>query len=202
MRLRDILILAGLILLILGLTIAEKYAQRQREDQRAAEAARVASQRQEQIMTAFEERWHDLSEGVRATLDSLAKATMATGVSSESLATVVVETPPETIWVDRPVVDSVVVIDEKKPEEAKEEVAETEPAKPAVDSEKQLDSLALVIAKDYRAALKALPEDLNAYELRVATNEVASVLRAKYNLTTTKFDAMLKRAVKLEDQAG
>lgn len=153
-------------------------------------------------MTAFEERWHDLSEGVRATLDSLAQATMAAGVPTESLATVVVEVPPETLWVDRPAVDTVVIEKPDDPEESPEKVAEITPPKPKVDPQKQLDSLALVVAKDYRAALKALPEDLNAYEQRVATNEVASVLRAKYNLSTKKFDEMLKRAVKLEDAAG
>lgn len=199
MRLRDILILVGLVVLILGLTVAEKFAQRNREERRQQELAIQLETRREQALEAFRERWLDLSDSLRHTLDSMATAVMASGVSEESLAVMVVETPPETVYV------------ESEPEPTAEEAVADLPdtnapaiedsddgSDPEADAQAEEDALARRVASEYHEALRALPSDLNAYELRVATNEVASLLRARYNLAAERFDALLKRASALD----
>lgn len=206
MRLRDILILIGLILVILGLTVAEKYAQRNREAQRQQEMAIELEMRREQSLEAFRQRWVGLSDSLRQMLDSMASEVMAAGVSEESLAVMVVEQPPETVFVESEPAP------EPEPEtELEEHVADlpdtNAPAvedtvsdlDPEAEAQTEEDALAMRVANEYHEALRALPSDLNAYELRVATNEVASLIRARYNLSSDRLDALLKRAAALEE---
>ncbi|MBD3297247.1 MAG: hypothetical protein GF341_01215 [candidate division Zixibacteria bacterium] len=204
MRLRDILILVGLIVVILGLTVAEKYAQRNREEQRQQEMALELEMRREQSLEAFRQRWVGLSDSLRLMLDSMASEVMSAGVSEESLAVMVVEQPPETVYVEAD--------PEPEPEPVPEEdvadlpdtnapAIEDTVSEADVEAEAQAeeDALAVRVAGEYHEALRALPSDLNAYELRVATNEVASLIRARYNLSPDRLDALLKRAAALEE---
>ncbi len=202
MRLRDILILIGLILVILGFTVAEKYAQRNREEQRQQEMALELEMRREQALEAFRERWVGLSDSLRQMLDSMASEVMSAGVSEESLAVVVVEQPPETVYVEsepdpnpEPEEDVADLPDTNAPA-IEDTVSEAD-----VEAEAQAEEDALVVrvANEYHEALRALPSDLNAYELRVATNEVASLIRARYNLSPDRLDSLLKRAAALEE---
>ncbi|GAB4323470.1 MAG: hypothetical protein Kow0074_15730 [Candidatus Zixiibacteriota bacterium] len=203
MRPRDILILVGLIVLILGLTVAEKFAQRNREERRQQELAIQLETRREQALEAFRDRWVDLSDSLRRTLDSMANEVMASGVSEESLAVMVVETPPETVYVESE--------PEPEPQSQPAEIVADLPDTnaPAIEdpvnepdakatAEAEEDALARRVASEYHEALRALPSDLNAYELRVATNEVASLIRARYNLAPERFDTLLKRASALK----
>jgi hypothetical protein len=197
MRLRDILILAGLILLILGLTVAEKYAQRNREERRSQDMARALEARQEQALQSYRQRWDDLSEGLKFTLDSIAGELVTSGVPEESLAVLMAEPVTETVYVEVPVTSESV---REKPEEAPAQASDLPDTNAlAVEEDpSEEDALAQRVAREYHEALRALPGDLNAYELRVATNEVATLLRARYNLDNDRFDHLLKRAATLQ----
>jgi hypothetical protein len=70
-------------------------------------------------------------------------------------------------------------------EETADTLAEKPP--PPVTS----DSLAFEVAAAYEDGLTALPQDLNAYEKRIAANEVASLVRARFGLTPAAFDSLL-----------
>jgi hypothetical protein len=174
-RTRDILILGGLVILILGLTIAEKYAERQRERRREVEAATERALWQERMNKAFEQRWQELSSQLRRTLDSMASDVVAGGVSRESLAAVVLDSFfPEDIASAGPI--SVA----HQPGSASRTVAP--------------DSLASAVLREYDKGLLALPLDLTAYERRVAINEVAAMVRARFGLSAARFDSLLRHA--------
>jgi len=174
MKLRDILVLAGLILLILVLTVAEQYAVRRRELRQEQEQEAKLREWQGRVAAAFESRWTTLSSGLHATLDSIAQDVIASGISHDSLAAIMAQpqtaTPP-----------------------AESASAATAQAAPKPDT-LSTQELAHEVFGEYEKALKALPRDLNAYEKRVATNEVASLIRAKFGLTADRFDRLLKQA--------
>lgn len=174
MKLRDILILVGLILIILGLTIAEQYAVRRRELRKEQEQEAALREWQGRIAAAFESRWTTLSSGLHQTLDSIAQELMATGVSQDSLAAIMAQSQSAN-----PTAESASVV----------------PPKPAAKSDTlSTQDLAKDVLQEYEKALLALPQDLNAYEKRVATNEVASLVRAKFGLSASRFDQLLKKA--------
>lgn len=175
MKLRDILVLAGLIGLVLVLTFAEQYAVRRRELRMQEEQAAVLREWQGRIAAAFESRWTTLSSGLHATLDSIAQEVIATGISQDSLAVVLVQ--PQGA----------------DPAHAESSSVATNPAaaKPDTVSTAQL---AVEVLQEYEKAMAALPKDLNAYEKRIATNEVASLVRARFGLSPSRFDRLLKQA--------
>jgi hypothetical protein len=176
MKLRDIFILLGLVVLILALTIAEEYAERRREARLDSERQTELQTWQEQIRGAFDDRWTNLSAELRTTLDSMAQEIIAEGVSRESLAAMIVE--PQGL-----------ALPEADVPQTAEETADTlaEKPPPPVTS----DSLAFEVAAAYEDGLTALPQDLNAYEKRIAANEVASLVRARFGLTPAAFDSLL-----------
>lgn len=175
MKARDILILIGLVLLILALTAIEKYSEAQKEERRRAEFAQEQREWLARMTRQFEARWADLSDGLRTTLDSIAEAVIAGGVSPESLAVVIVDSVPAP-------------------------APETTPQSPPPTPRARPDTFARQVANEYQAALAALPGDLNAYESRVASEEVASLIRARHGLTEPHFDSLLKDAGKPEGQ--
>jgi hypothetical protein len=182
MKLRDILILLGLVVLVLVLTIAEEYAERRREARLDGERQAELQTWQEEVRSAFDARWSNLSAELRTTLDSMAQEIIAEGVSRESLAAMVVEpNPPVTVAED---------VLRDSTESAKP--ASEPPAPPAVTT----DSLARAVAGAYEDGLAALPQDLSSYERRIATNEVASLVRARFGLTPARFDSLLLHASK------
>lgn len=179
MKARDILILAVLVVLILVLTIAEQYGERRQELRREQERLAQLEVWREKIGAAFESRWVDLSIDLRAALDSMAQEIIAGGVGEDSLAVVVVGSSDEA------------------PKAAKQPPASvTQKQADSVSETLLADSLARNVAREYEAALAALPKDLSAYEKRVATNEVASLVRARFGLTPARFDSLLLRASK------
>jgi hypothetical protein len=175
MKIRDILILMALVGLVLILTVAEKYAERRREARQEQEHAAELQRWQKRITVAFENRWATLSGGLRATLDSIAQEVVASGVSQDSLAAVLVQAQSggtaHTEAVSEPASD------------AKTRTGSASAGPQAKD-----------VMGEYEKALAALPRDLNAYEKRIATNEVASLVRARFGLSLSQFDAMLKEA--------
>jgi hypothetical protein len=174
MKLRDILILAGLIVLILGLTIAEQYAVRRRELRKEQEQEAALREWQGRMAAAFESRWTTLSSGLHQTLDSIAQEVLATGISHDSLVAIMAQ--PQSA---SPMAES----------------ASAAPQEPAAKSDTlSTRDLAKEVLQEYEKALRALPHDLNAYEKRVATNEVASLVRAKFGLSASRFDQLLKTA--------
>ncbi len=175
MKLRDLLILISLVLLILALTVAEKYADRQRESRQLKHLVDEQLRWRRDAVRAFETRWDDLSVELRGTLDSMARTVLSTGVSPESLAVVVMD-QPATPLPSKPVTKT------------KQEAA------PKVPPVARPDSLAAQVADAYETALGVLPADLNAYERRVATSEIASLLRARFGVTQVQFNSLLKAA--------
>ena len=175
MKTRDILILAGLVILILGLTIAEKYAERRREQRREEAAIAERAVWQERMNKALEDRWRELSSQLRRTLDSMATDAVAGGVPRDSLAAVVMDSSFPAM------------ITSNSDPATGQTVARTSEG-PASDS------LALVVLRAYDKGLVALPSDLTAYERRVAVNEVVSIVRARFGLSPSKFDSLLKAA--------
>jgi hypothetical protein len=170
MRARDIVILGALVLLVLALTIVEKYGEHRREAQRQQEAAIERLQWQNRMGDMLDERWKDLSTGLRRSLDSLVRATVAGGVGEDSLAAIMAEIPAgDTTHAPFPAGSAV----------------------PAKASTPVIDSAAYAVVRDYYKALAALPIDLNTYERRVAANEVASLVRAKFGLSVARFDSLL-----------
>lgn len=176
MKARDIMILAGLVILIFGLTVAEKYSERQREAQQRRDEAAERAAWEQSITKAFEGRWQDLSAQLRRNLDSMANDVVAGGVTRESLAAVVVDSP-------RPLGGGLVAAGERSARAAANSA-------PSADT----DSLASVVLREYEKGLAALPTDLTVYERRVANNEVASLIRARFGLSVPRFDSLLKRA--------
>lgn len=174
MKLRDIVILVGLILLILVLTVAEQYAVRRRELRREQEQEAALREWQGRIAAAFENRWTTLSSGLHQTLDSIAQDVIAAGVSQDSLAAIMAQSQSTS-----PLAES---------------VSTAAPQTPAPSDTMSTQDLALQVLEEYEKALKALPNDLNAYEKRIATNEVASLVRARFGLSTGRFDQLLKQA--------
>ncbi|MEW5874812.1 MAG: hypothetical protein AB1752_06480 [Candidatus Zixiibacteriota bacterium] len=171
MKARDILILIVLVLMVLGLTAIEKYSEHQRDARQREEIARQQRDWQARMTTQFESRWNDLSAGLRHALDSIATSVIDGGVTPESLAVVVVDSTPVTPILSDP---------------------------PVAKSKPMGDTLALQVAHEYKAALATLPGDLNAYESRIASGEVASLIRAKHGLTEIQFDSLLKAAGRQE----
>jgi hypothetical protein len=175
LKTRDILILAGLVVLILGLTIAEKYADRRREERREAQAVTERAMWQERMNKALEERRQELSLQLRHALDSMASDVVAGGVPRESLAAVLLDsTFPGT------------------------ESAATTVGAPS-QSNKPFrpvgpDTLARSVLREYDKGLVALPSDLTAYERRVAVSEVTAMVRARFGLSQSRFDSLLKVA--------
>lgn len=175
MKTRDILILGGLVILILGLTIAEKYAERQREQRREAEAATERALWQERMNRALEQRWQELSSQLRRTLDSMASDVVAGGVSRESLAAIMLDSsfPGIAIPADP-------VIAPRQSADSSRAVAS--------------DTLPRAVLREYDRGLLALPSDLTAYERRVAVNEVTAMVRARFGLSPARFDSLLRQA--------
>ena len=75
------------------------------------------------------------------------------------------------------------------------------PAPPESSSEVQAtetvqapDSLAVDVTEAYSEALDALPGDLTPYERRVATGEVATLIRVRFGLSPGQFRSMLTSA--------
>jgi hypothetical protein len=174
MKLRDILILAGLILLILGLTIAEQYAVKRRDQRKEQEQEAAMREWQGRIAAAFESRWTTLSSGLHQTLDSIAQEVLAAGVTQDSLAAIMAQSQSAN-----PMAESA-------------STASPEPA--AKPDTLSTQDLANEVLQEYEKAIRALPRDLNAYEKRVATNEVAALVRAKFGLSASRFDQLLKVA--------
>ncbi len=174
MKLRDILILAGLVCLVLGLTVAEQYAVRRRELRQEQDRAVELREWQGRIAAAFESRWTTLSSELHVTLDSIAQEVIATGVSQDSLAAVLVQTHSPD------------------PMPAKSASAKGDQISPKADSVSS-DQLAREVLHEYEKALAVLPKDLNTYEKRIATNEVASLVRARFGLSASRFDFLLKQ---------
>ncbi len=168
MKTRDILILLGLVLLILGLTIAEKYADRQRELRVAQDAATDRALWQQRMNNALDKRWEDLSSGLRKALDSMATDVVAGGVPRDSLAAVILD----STFAGPPAPKS----------------SQSAARKPAPS-----DTLARAVLREYDKGITALPADLTAYERRVAVNEVVSMVRARFGLTPGQFDSLLKQ---------
>ena len=175
LKTRDIMILAGLVVLILGLTIAEKYAERQREGRREAQAVADRAMWQERMNKALEERWQELSLQLRHALDSMASDVVAGGVPRESLAAVLLdstfpsaETPATTLGAAS---------------------LSNKPSRPVGP-----DTLARSVLREYDKGLLALPSDLTAYERKVAVNEVTAMVRARFGLSPSRFDTLLKAA--------
>jgi len=175
MKARDILILIVLVLMVLGLTAIEKYSEHQRDARQREEIARQQRDWQARMTTQFESRWNELSSGLRHALDSIARSVIDGGVAPESLAVVVVDSTP---------------------------VAAVLSAPPVAKSRPLANALALQVAHEYKAALATLPEDLNAYESRIASGEVASLIRARHGLTEPQFDSLLKEAARQESTGG
>lgn len=175
MKLRDILILAGLICLVLALTVAEQYAARRRELRKEEEQAVVLREWQGRIAAAFESRWTTLSSGLHATLDSIAQEVVATGISQDSLVAVLAQPQGAA----SPAPESLATAGEKAA------------TRPDTVSTAQL---AAEVLHEYEKAMEALPKDLSAYEERIATNEVASLVRARFGLSASRFDLLLKQA--------
>ena len=175
MKARDIMILAGLITLILGLTIAEKYSERQREIQQREDAVAERAVWEQRITASLDKRWQDLSSQLRRSLDSMAGEVVAGGVPRESLASVIVDSAYSGV--------------------ASARGRATVPgAAQSQNKSVPADSLAHLVLREYEKGLAALPADLSVYERRVANNEVASLVRARYGLSTPRFDSLLKRA--------
>jgi len=174
MKLRDIMVLAGLILLILALTVGEQYAVRRRELRKEQEQAASLREWQGRVAAAFESRWTMLSSGLHTTLDSIAQEVIATGVSHDSLAAIMAQTQNANPMAESP-------------------AAAAGASAPKSDTTSTKD-LAQDVLQEYEKALRALPRDLNAYEKRIATNEVASLVRAKFGLSANRFDHLLKQA--------
>ena len=177
MKVRDILILLGLIGLVLVLTVAEKYAERRRELREESERAEELRQWQGKIAAAFENRWTTLSGGLRAALDSIAQEVVASGVSQDSLAAVLDQSRGESVLPATSAAGAAVG---------------KNPALPADSA--SLNQAASHVLDEYEKALAALPRDLNAYEKRIAHDEVASLVRARLGLSPERFDSLLKRA--------
>jgi len=177
MKVRDIVVLLGLIGLVLVLTVAEKYAERRRELRQESERAAELREWQGRIAAAFESRWTALSGDLRAALDSIAQEVIASGVSQDSLAAVLVQPQGES---------ALFSTTGQTPAPGKDRAIATDSA--------SLDQLAAGVLGEYEKALGALPKDLNAYEKRIAHNEVASLVRARLGLSTERFDSLLKRA--------
>ncbi len=175
MKLRDILILVGLIGLVLALTVAEQYAARRRELRKEEEQAAVLREWQGRVAAAFESRWTALSSELHATLDSIAQEVIATGISQDSLAAVLIQPQGTT----------------SLPAESASVAGTHASPKPDTVSTAQL---AAEVLQEYEKALAALPKDLSAYEKRIATNEVASLVRARFGLSASRFDQLLKQA--------
>jgi len=175
MKARDILILIVLVLMVLGLTAIEKYSEHQRDARQREEITRQQRDWQARMTTQFESRWNDLSSGLRHALDSIAKSVIDGGVTPESLAVVVVDSTPVTPILSAP------------------QLAKSKPLG---------DTLALQVAHEYKAALATLPGDLNAYESRIASGEVASLIRAKHGLSEARFDSLLKVASQQDSASG
>lgn len=167
MKTRDILILGGLVLLILGLTIAEKYAGRQRELRIAQDTAAERASWQQRMNNALDQRWQELSTQLRKTLDSMVTDVVSAGVPRDSLAAVILDSafsgPPT-------------------------QSANTSAARTTAST----DTLARAVLRAYDEGVTALPADLTPYERRVAVNEVASIVRARFGLTPGQFDSLLK----------
>ncbi|MEW5702531.1 MAG: hypothetical protein AB1792_09915 [Candidatus Zixiibacteriota bacterium] len=171
MRARDILVLGLLVLLVVALTIVEKYGEHRRDDQRRQEAAIERLQWENRISDALDSRWKELSAGLRRSLDSLARATVAAGVNADSLVAVLGDTP----------------VRDSAPATARGSVS----SRAMIAS--RPDTLASTVAREYRAALASLPTDLNSYERRVAANEVGALIRAKFGLTVPGLDSVLSQ---------
>jgi hypothetical protein len=167
LKTRDLLILSGLVILILGLTIAEKFAERRREQRREANMAVERALWQQRMNNALDARWQELSSQLRKTLDSMASDVVAGGVSRDSLAAIVLDS--------------------------------TFPGSPSLPgasvTARRLatsDTLPVAVLREYDRGLLALPSDLSAYERRIAINEVAGMVRARFGLSSGQFDSLLK----------
>lgn len=183
MKGRSFLILAGLIAVVLALTVFEKYGDyRSRErDEYAAAAARL--EWENRLNRMFDARWRQMSTEVRQVLDSLAEDLVAGGVDPEQFVQILTEQPPAL------------------PAEVMADSGDAIPSPPESSSEVQIseestapDSLAQDVTEAYGEALAALPGDLTAYERRVATGEVATLIRVRFGLSPGQFHSMLASA--------
>lgn len=186
MKGRGFLILAGLIAVVLALTVFEKYGDYRRREHEEQAVAGARREWESRLNRMFDARWRQMSTEVRRVLDSLAEDVVAGGVDPEEFVQILSDQPPalpaENLADSVPVTPSPPASSsgEQTPEEAQ-----------APEETQTPDPLALDVTHAYRDALKALPGDLTAYERRVATGEVATLIRVRFGLSPALFDSML-----------
>lgn len=173
MKVRNVLVLAFLILIVIGFTVAEQYRRRQQQIETETAAARERSEWETRLNRMFDARWRGLSAEVRQVLDSLALSLLA-----DVPAASIIDSAPA---VSEPEIE-IATVAEPEPE-----AAETS----AIDSQTVADSLAQQVAAAYESAIAALPADLSDYEHRVAIDEVAYLIRTRFALSGPALDSLL-----------
>ena len=168
MKARNILILSALVVVVIILTVAEKYRGYQQRVETEAAAAREREEWETRLNRMFDARWRDLSTEARNVLDSLARSLLA-----EAPATPAAGAAPTEI----------------EPEATPETTQTSGGGLPLA-----VDSLPQQVVATYESALSALPADLSDYERRVAVDEVGFLVRTRFELSESVFDSLLQAA--------